>query len=417
VDQAETHELASGFVLHGTYRVVRKIGEGGMGIVYEAEHTRLGQRVAVKVVNATFSTPADIGRFEREAKASARVKNAFAVNVFDIDVSPEGMLYMVMEYLEGRTLKEATRDQLPELSHLCDWLCNVCDALAAAHALGIVHRDIKPENVFLVDAEPVPYAKVLDFGISKILDESPANMTVNSKVLGTPRYMSPEQMRQMPVTQQSDVFSLGVMAYQMLSGEFPYSNLMEVLGGRAVPLESRRPDLPTEIVHTVMRALAVEPPARPTAVEFGNALAPFALVRPSARSVPLSVHSAPFSARAAPLSNGPTSRAPASRAPSSRAPLSQGPGSVPARVSARASVPQAPVSYATVAFEETMRSAQPSSSDASRDPLADAAETPPSAPPRTHSPHSGSWVRTLVIATVVGLLASIAAFLVARARR
>src|SRR5262245_16334651 len=189
---------ALGEVILGKYAIVRVIGKGAMGIVFEAVHVRLGQRVAIKMVRPTHGDLQEIvPRFEREARAAAQLQNTHVMRVMDVDVLPDGTPFMVMEYLEGHDLAAELKARGPlPVSEAVRWTFQGCEALAEAHGVGIVHRDIKPSNLFLARSGEGRTIKVLDFGISKMHSAEPeGNETSAFSTFGTPLYMSPEQMR------------------------------------------------------------------------------------------------------------------------------------------------------------------------------------------------------------------------------
>ena len=217
-------------VLSRTYRIVRVIGEGGMGRVYEARHTRIRKkRYAIKVLHPEFARdPEVLTRFQREAEAAACLSHPCAVGVYDVALTPQGWPYLVCEFLEGVDLAQfiKTHGALPAgtARHIA---LQVCDALVDAHANGVVHRDLKPQNVFLVgdfgDTMPErPNAKVLDFGLSRFLDSSDSELTRTGVIMGTPSYMSPEQARGERVDHRADVYGVGALLYACVTGKAPF---------------------------------------------------------------------------------------------------------------------------------------------------------------------------------------------------
>jgi serine/threonine-protein kinase len=226
----QTADPMIGLVLGGKYTVIRLIGEGGMGAVYEGEQ-QLGtskRKVAVKTLHPHLSRDAKIkARFEREVGTVAQLEHPNTIQVYDFGTTPEGILYIVMEFLHGKSLA----DQLEKFGAMPperaeNILQQVCGSLEEAHARGIVHRDLKPDNVVLVErAGKKDFVKVLDFGIakrSKEEDKDEQKLTQQGMVLGTPPYMSPEQFTGRPIDSRSDIYSLAVMAYEMLSGKLPF---------------------------------------------------------------------------------------------------------------------------------------------------------------------------------------------------
>ena len=217
------------------YVPVRLIGKGGMGAVYEVEHARTGEHLALKVLLSGLVPSAEaLERFKREARASARIRSEHVVRVTDADVAPEleGAPFLVMELLEGMDLEQAAAASPPSPASVVAWLRQVAQAIDKAHALGIIHRDLKPENLFLAKVEGRrSIVKVLDFGIAKMLEEG-TGVTGSGQMLGTPKYMSPEQATpNAPVTPATDRCALGLIAYRLLVGESYYKGgAMAILG-------------------------------------------------------------------------------------------------------------------------------------------------------------------------------------------
>ncbi len=205
----------------GRYRVIRLIGRGGMGKVYEVEHVHTGDRLALKVLLSERILRGDaVERFKREARAATRIKSDHVVRVTDADTAPElgGSAYLVMELLEGKDLEHATRNGRQRPADVALWLGQVAHALDKAHALGIVHRDMKPENLFLSARDDgTPHVKVLDFGIAKMIAEQETKSS--GQMIGTPAYMAPEQAVGASVTAATDRFAMGLIAFRFLVGE------------------------------------------------------------------------------------------------------------------------------------------------------------------------------------------------------
>jgi tetratricopeptide (TPR) repeat protein len=262
---AETSDEAAHLVDRelGPYRLLREIGSGGMGMVYEAEDTRLRRRVAIKLLPLEYSRdPAAKERFLREARAASALDDPNICTVHDIGEC-DGQLYIVMAHYEGETLKERlARGPLPA-SEARQVAIEVARALVRAHEAGIVHRDIKPANVMLTRRGKV---KVLDFGIAKTRGD--ASLTRTGSSPGTPAYMSPEQARGEPVDGRTDIWSLGALLYEMLAGCRPFPGdderavLFAVQNRKAEPLERIRPEVPPELSRTVAKALAKDPAGR-----------------------------------------------------------------------------------------------------------------------------------------------------------
>jgi eukaryotic-like serine/threonine-protein kinase len=222
-------------IIASRYRPIRLIATGGMGAVYEVEHTRTGEHLALKVLlSGMGSSAAAIERFKREARASARIKSEHVVRVTDADVAPEldGAPFLVMELLDGTDLERAATASQPAPEIVVAWLRQVALALDKAHRLGIVHRDLKPENLFLATVEGRrSIVKVLDFGIAKMIEEG-TGVTSSGQLLGTPRYMAPEQASpNARITPATDRYALGLIAYRLLVGESYYQGgAMVILG-------------------------------------------------------------------------------------------------------------------------------------------------------------------------------------------
>jgi serine/threonine-protein kinase len=261
-----------GRVLNGRYRVERKIGSGGFGAVYEGIQLQMDRPVALKILHPHMTRdPALVARFRQEARAACNLRDAHTIITYDFDQTEDGILYLAMELLKGRSLlAELQAHGALEAPRAVFLLDQICSALAEAHARGIVHRDIKPENIFLEDRESQrDYLKVLDFGIAKIMagdargGGATAHLTASGQTLGTLEYMSPEQLAGGDLDGRSDIYSLGVMAYQMLTGALPFSGpptaIITAHFQTTPPPPSRtRPGLPAAVDRVVMRCLAKE---------------------------------------------------------------------------------------------------------------------------------------------------------------
>jgi eukaryotic-like serine/threonine-protein kinase len=258
----------TGTVLGGKYRIGRKIGSGGIGVVYAAEHVTLGHEVAVKVLRgAAARDGGEIARLRREAYIQVHVEHPNVVRVLDLDQMPDGSIYVIMERLIGRSLADKLgRDGLLAPGHAITIFSHVCRALDAAHRKDVVHRDLKPGNIFLCEDG---VAKVLDFGMSKLA--SAESLTQAGYTLGTPEYMAPEQCIGAQVEPRTDIYALGVMMYEALTGELPIvaASRRELLDlhQRQIPkpMRQRRPDLPIPeaLDQTVMKCLKKRVNERP----------------------------------------------------------------------------------------------------------------------------------------------------------
>jgi serine/threonine-protein kinase len=257
-----------GSVIADTYKIEALLGRGGMGAVFLASHLRLaGKRVAIKILHTEIEGTDVIARFKREAEIAAKLNHPNIVGVVDYNVAPDGMPYLVLDYLEGETLAQCIARGPVPLDQVVSIVRQIGSALAAAHRAGIVHRDLKPQNIFLVptevDGRIVEIAKVLDFGISKIRGSQTVK-TQDSALLGTPQYMAPEQAtgQHASVDERTDVFALGAIVYEMLSGEpaFPGASIPEVVFKvvyeQPVPLVSRAPSVPPAVEAAVSQAMA-----------------------------------------------------------------------------------------------------------------------------------------------------------------
>jgi CheY-like chemotaxis protein len=270
-------QAVPGAVLGGRYRLESLIGGGSFGTVYRASHLELDRDVAVKVLAASAGTdPEALARFRREGMSACKVQHPNAVAVLDFGVTKGGVAYLVMELLEGQPLDREVEDGVQLTPVRCsEIVVPVCSALAAAHAAGVLHRDIKPSNIFLHHTPLGEVPKILDFGIAKITGEVAIgqNLTVDGSLLGTPAYMAPERFRRGPYGPKSDVYSVGVMLYEMLAGRLPFippsADPLALVTMQAEeeppPLRLRRPDIPPEYEAVVLSALSRDPSGRPTA--------------------------------------------------------------------------------------------------------------------------------------------------------
>jgi serine/threonine-protein kinase len=247
----------------GRYRIMRKLGSGGMANVYLAEDQELGRRVAIKILNDRHAGDEQfIERFRREAKNAAGLSHPNIVSIYDRGEA-EGTYYIAMEYLDGRSLKELILSRGPApMSVAVDYARQILSALRFAHRNGLVHRDIKPHNV-LVD--PEGHVKVTDFCIARA---GASQMTEEGSIIGTAQYLSPEQARGTQVDQTSDLYSLGIVLYEMLTGQVPFTGdspveiAMKHLSAVPPPLRDKRPDVPKSLELVVLRALAKDPAQR-----------------------------------------------------------------------------------------------------------------------------------------------------------
>jgi serine/threonine protein kinase len=277
-----------GDLLVGKYRLERVLGQGGMGIVYAAMHELLGQRVAVKLlVGATGGDAA--ARFLNEARAAARIQHENIARVMDVGTLPDGTPYMVLELLEGCDLERVlSREGRLPVATAVDHVLQALEAVAQAHALGIIHRDLKPANLFLTRRlDGSPQIKVLDFGVSKSDDMRSAAKTSAQAILGSPYYMSPEQMKSSrSVDRRADIWSVGVILFELLTAKYPFDgeNVGELFAAilEATPTSpaTYRPDCPPGLAAVILRCLTRDPALRyDGAPALAEALIPFASPR------------------------------------------------------------------------------------------------------------------------------------------
>ena len=279
--------VSPGDVIADKYRVERVLGAGGMGVVVVAVHLQLDQRVAIKFLLPALATDTEaVARFAREARAAARIQSEHVARVLDVATGADGAPYIVMEYLEGKDLEATLEEQGPlPIDRAIDYLLQALEALAEAHAAGIVHRDLKPANMFLARRpDGSSMVKLLDFGISKVLRRGDPSLTTTAAQMGSPLYMSPEQLRRTrDVDARADIWSLGVILYQLVTGDAPFIAdtlpriIAAILTERAPPMRERRADVPAALDAIVGRCLEKEPSARFADVgELARALQPFA---------------------------------------------------------------------------------------------------------------------------------------------
>jgi eukaryotic-like serine/threonine-protein kinase len=277
-----------GDLIGGKYRIVRLIGDGGMGAVYEARHEVLGSPVALKFLHSELARrPGLASRFLQEARVSASIQSPHVTRVTDVDQTPDGSPFLVMELLGGESLQQLLDRRLKlQRDQAIDFALQILSGLEAAHALGVVHRDLKPDNVFITPSTGGPLLKLLDFGIAKLRQtgEYQKGLTRPGAVMGTPEYMAPEQLYAADrVDHRADIYSLGAMLYEMLAGARPaYGEdaptiINQIVEGHVKPLAEHDPSIPPELARVVHKAIAADKADRfASAMDMRLALAPFA---------------------------------------------------------------------------------------------------------------------------------------------
>jgi len=259
----------TGRVIEGRYRILRVLGEGGMGTVYAGEHVEIGKGVAVKILHPQYSRQQDlVERFRREARAASRIGHPHIIDVTDFGTTEDGCAYFVMEHLDGIDLADVlSHERRLEPVRAAQITIQICRALEAAHAAGVIHRDLKPENIFLVSRDGrADFVKVLDFGIARSLGQDSRRLTNPGIAMGTPEYMAPEQALGGLADRRSDIYSVGALLYEMVTGTPPHGEADGVspLRKQEPPLPPRelRPDLPEELQAVIMQALELDPGKR-----------------------------------------------------------------------------------------------------------------------------------------------------------
>jgi serine/threonine protein kinase len=277
--------LEAGDLIDDRYQLVEKLGEGGMGVVYRARHVKLGHEVALKALRDDALADDEFrARFLREAQIASRLTSPNVARVFDVGTLASGAPYIVMELLRGNDLDDelARRQALP-ISEAVDLVRQACEAMAEAHAAGVVHRDLKPANLFLTRQGSRTVVKVLDFGISRLDAPEEVRLTQTQAAFGTPLYMSPEAILSTKhADERADVWALGVILYELLAGRTPFVGdtataiAVKVNVEEPPPLRSFRPDVPVELEAAILRALSKKLDRRwQTARALADALVPF----------------------------------------------------------------------------------------------------------------------------------------------
>src|SRR4051812_6781617 len=314
----------------GEYRVLRKIGEGGMGSVYSAVQPVIGKRVAIKVLAPHIAAhPELVRRFVDEARAVNKIGHPNIIDIFSFGWLPDRRHYFAMEFLDGQSLSERMKRGPFQPDEARRVLRQICQALEAAHRQGIVHRDLKPDNIWIVQPQHGDsYAKLLDFGIAKLIgDADEGQRTQTGIVMGTPAYMSPEQCRGVNVDKGTDIYALGMILYEMFAGRLPFQgSFAELITAHLMTVPdppSRHRPLPQALEQLIMSCIEKDPAHRPQSAEaLGNALdASLPTADEHAQTAAVVVTGAP-AGPVAPASEGPTpiAAAPAATAPDTLAP-------------------------------------------------------------------------------------------------
>ncbi|WP_084736698.1 serine/threonine protein kinase [Cystobacter ferrugineus] len=259
----------------GSYQLERLLGEGSMGQVFQARHVRLGRQVALKVLRSSYAHDGNfVRRFFQEAHAVNQINHEHIVEIFDfVEDSAAGHVYCVMELLRGQSLSDLLREDRLSLTRIRRIMVQVCAALSAAHQLGVVHRDVKPDNLFITQKSgQTDFVKVLDFGVAKLLTAEGVNGTLDGTIIGTPTYMSPEQAAGLPVDARADIYAVGTVLYELLTGTPPFvapnfgQLMVKILTESPPELPTHTPAgdaIPPELARITLRCLSKEPEERP----------------------------------------------------------------------------------------------------------------------------------------------------------
>ncbi|HSE16583.1 MAG TPA: protein kinase [Pyrinomonadaceae bacterium] len=273
-------EALDGRIIEGKYHIKAKLGAGGMGTVYRATRLLIGDEVAIKILHPGLTDPIAADRFQREAQAAARLKHSSVVVIHDFGATEQGLQYLVMELVEGESLRQLIRQQgvIPATTAV-EIVRQVCEALDDAHQHKVIHRDIKPDNIIVRATATGLRVKVLDFGIAKLRDEVSGNLTQTGSVVGTPHYMSPEQCLGEELDARSDIYSLGIVLYEMLTGRVPFNSpsssgvVVQHVTQAPPSLRSINIAISPAIESVVLNALEKQKDARPkTAGDFAKNL-------------------------------------------------------------------------------------------------------------------------------------------------
>ncbi len=255
--------------INGRYRVLQKLGEGGMSVVYLAEQINIERKVALKVLHGEYARDeVFVRRFRQEAKLAASLNHRNVIQIYDFDQAEDGNLFIAMEYLLGKTLKGLMRAGTPDIATVVQLAIQIADGLAAAHRAGVIHRDIKPENIMVVSQGNE--IKIMDFGIARLREADAATrLTRAGSIMGTPAYMAPEQIEGKQINEKTDIYAFGIVLYEMLSNTVPFTAptpaavLIKHLKEAPVPLRKLRREIPAQLERIVTQALEKKPERRP----------------------------------------------------------------------------------------------------------------------------------------------------------
>jgi serine/threonine protein kinase len=267
-DSGPKQDPLIGSSIKGRYRVLQKLGEGGMSVVYLAEQVNIERKVALKVLHGEYARDElFVRRFRQEAKLAASLNHRNVIQIYDFDQAEDGNLFIAMEYLLGKTLKGFMRADAPDIATIVHLAIQIADGLAAAHRTGVIHRDIKPENIMIVSQDNE--VKIMDFGIARLREADAATrLTRAGSIMGTPAYMAPEQIEGKPISEQTDIYAFGIVLYEMLSNTVPFTAptpaavLIKHLEQAPVPLRKLRREIPTQLERIVTQALEKKPERR-----------------------------------------------------------------------------------------------------------------------------------------------------------
>ena len=267
-DSGPKQDPLIGSSIKGRYRVLQKLGEGGMSVVYLAEQVNIERKVALKVLHGEYARDElFVRRFRQEAKLAASLNHRNVIQIYDFDQAEDGNLFIAMEYLLGKTLKGFMRADAPDIATIVHLAIQIADGLAAAHRTGVIHRDIKPENIMIVSQDNE--VKIMDFGIARLREADAATrLTRAGSIMGTPAYMAPEQIEGKPISEQTDIYAFGIVLFEMLSNTLPFTAptpaavLIKHLKEAPVPLRKLRREIPAQLERIVTQALEKKPERR-----------------------------------------------------------------------------------------------------------------------------------------------------------